>query len=178
MARSYKRRKMTRGKYIKKRGALQQAKQLATLNKKVTTLTKNVYKPTQFQVGRDDAVQGIHEPSFDLSSYGGRPLTYPLICPAPALGALPISHGWKPIFETSQNTSGVANEDNKYQYNLSGISSRFLVEVEATNRTQANWYQIFIVTLKKNMRRQTLSMTNQLAQLRPGLDYVMCTSGS
>ena len=178
MARNYRKRKMTRGKYIKRRSAVQQAKQLATLNKKVTTLTKNIYKPTQFQVGNSTDVQGIHEPDFDLNSYGGRPLVYPLICPALSLGASPISHGWRAIFETSQNTSGVQNEDNQYQYNLSGISNRFLLEVEATNRTQQNWYQIFIVSLKKNMRRQTLAMTNNMAQLREGLDYVMTTTGA
>jgi hypothetical protein len=169
---------MTRGKFIKRRSAVQQARQLATLNKKVTTLTKNIYKPTQFQVGGSTDVQGIHEPEFDLDSYGGRPLVYPLLCPALSLGANPISHGWKAIFETSQNSSGVQNEDNQYQYNLSGIHSRFLMEVEATNRTQPNWYQIFIVSIKRNMRRQTLAMTNQLAQLRDGLDYVMSTTGT
>ena len=163
---------------MKRRSSKQQAKQLATLNKKVTTLTKNVYKPTQFQVGNDAGVQGIHEPDFDLSSYGGRPLVYPLLCPALSLGANPISHGWKPVFETSQNSSGVANEDNQYQYNMSGIASRFLLEVEATNRTQPNWYQIFIVSIKKNMRRQTLQMTNNLSQLRVDLDYVMNTTGT
>lgn len=170
---------MTRRKYLKKRSAVQQAKQLDTLNKKVTKLTKRILKPTQFQVGdHDESIAGVHFTNFDLSTFGSRPLVYGLICPKYDAGGPLGSLGWKAIFETDRDSSNITNPDNQYEYSMSGVSSRFCVEVEATNRTQPNHYQIFIVSLKKDVAQQTMENTADMSQVREGYEYVNCTTGS
>lgn len=175
---NFKRRRMTRRKYIKNRSSVSQAKQLDNLNKRVTKLTLRVLKPTQFQVGVDDSKNGVHFPNFDLSTFGSRPLVYPIICPKFSTTGNLGSLGWKPIFETSQNSSNISNEDNQYEYSMSGVQTRFCIEVEATNRTQPNWYQLFIVSLRKDTAQQTLQNTNDLSMVREGLEYTNSTTGS
>jgi hypothetical protein len=169
-----------RRKYIKKRSAVNQAKQLDNLNKRVTKLTRRILKPTQFQVGdHDESINGVHFTNFDLSTFGSRPLVYGILCPKydPSTADL-ASLGWKKIFETDVDSSNITNPDNQYEYVMNGVSTRFCIEVEATNRTQPNWYQLFIVSLKKDTAQQTMENTNSLSQVREGYEYVNATTGS
>lgn len=174
------RRKMgKKKKYFKKRSSVSQAKQLYKLDKRVSKLTKRILKPTQFQIGdHDESINGVHFTNFDLSTFGSRPLVYGLVCPKYDAGGPLGSFGWKKIFETDQDSSNITNPDNQYEYSMSGVASRFCIEVEATNRTQPNHYQIFIVSLKKDTAQQTMENTADMSQVREGYEYVNCTTGS
>jgi hypothetical protein len=175
----YRKRKIgKKRKYYSRRGSKSQAKQLLSLDKRVTKLTKRILKPTQFQVGDHDAsTNGIHFTNFDLSTFGGRPLVYQLVCPKYSSGSTLASFGWKKIFETDVDASNITNPDNQYEYSMSGISTRFCIEVEATNRTQPNWYQLFIVSLKKDTAQQTMEATADMSQVREGYEYVDSKTG-
>ena len=165
-------------KYYKRKSATSQAKQLLSLDKRVTKLTRRVLKPTQFQLGVDDSKDGIHFPNFELSTFGSKPLVYQIIAPQLSTSGSLGSFGWKPIFETDRDSSNVTNPDNQYEYMMTGVNSRFCVEVEATNRTQPNWYQIFIVSLKGETAQQTMENTADMSAVRDGYEYTNTTTGT
>ena len=179
MTRSFRKRKISKKKkYMSKKGSTSQAKQLLQLDKRVTKLTKRILKPTQFQLGIDDSKNGIHFPNFDLSTFGSRPLVYQIIAPKLVTTGTLGSLGWKPIFTTDRDSSNITNPDNQYEYEMTGVNSRFCVEVEATNRTQPNWYQIFIVSLRPSVSQQTMENTADLSQVREGYEYTNTTTGT
>lgn len=152
------------------------SKKVENNEKRLDKLTKESFKKVQYQIGETDN-NGIHEPNWDHITYSEGVLSYPLVCPKFDAGP-PMSHGWKNVFESSRHPSNSSDPDNQYKFNMSGIQHQFHIEIETgTNRTQPNMFQVFVVSLKKAMRRQTLLQTANLASLREGLEYTTCKLG-